>query len=177
MFVVGFIELVDVVPFRVDACLAGALFAALGDRAVLLVAAVFDLVLVAFFPGIGRLEVSADGAATWVRLAAAADTSTAGTTGEGIAFAEAFLAADLWLPGLAAAALRDPARLATRRVAAGGVAGWVATPAGAGGVVLDPNAAWMVANAPSSVSRRVSTVTFMRCSWGPGRMARSDHNV
>src|SRR3954454_13218763 len=123
MFEVGFLELVDFVPLRADACLAGALLAA-----------------------------------------------------PGVAFVVAFLAGDLLVPGLAAAALGDPARVATSRIAAGGVAGFVTTAAGAGCVVLDPKAAWTVAKASSSESWRVSTVTFIRCSW-PGKVAMSGRSV
>ena len=75
----------------------------------------------------------------------------------------AFLAGDLLVPGLAVAPLGALARLATR-------------PEAAGCVVLDPNAACTVANASSSESWRVSTVTFMPCSWA-GRMGMLDRNV
>lgn len=88
----------------------------------------------------------------------------------------AFLAGDLLVPGLAGAPLGALARLETRPEAAGGVAGSVATADGTGCVVLDPNAAWTVANASSSESWRVSTVTFMPCSWA-GRMEILDRNV
>jgi len=165
MFEVELIELMDFVPFRADACLAGALFAALFDAGVFLAAAAFEVLFAAFFAGTGCLEVSAGGAATWVRLVGAEDTSTAGAEGPGMVFVAAFLAGDLLVPGLAVAPLRDPARLATWRIAGGLVAGCVATAAGAGCAVLDPNAAWTVANASSSESWRVSTVTFIRCSW------------
>jgi hypothetical protein len=168
MFEVGFIHLVDFVPYRADAFEAGTVLAALFDGGVFLAAAAFDVLLAAFFAGTGCLKVSADGAATWVRLAADADTSTAGVAGPGVAFVAAFVAGDFLVPGLAAAPLRDPARLATERMAAGGVAGSVATAAGAGCRVLDPNAAWMVASASSSESWRVSTVTFIRCSCARG---------
>ena len=74
-------------------------------------------------------------------------------------------AGDLLVPGVAVVPLRDRAGLVIWRMAAGAVAGSVAMAAGVGWVVLDPNAAWTVANASSNESWRVSTVTFMRCSW------------
>jgi hypothetical protein len=74
-------------------------------------------------------------------------------------------AGDLLVPGLAAVPLRDRAGLVIWRMAAGAVAGSVAMAPDVGWVVMDPNAAWTVANASSSESWRVSTVTFMRCSW------------
>jgi hypothetical protein len=150
MFKPGFIEVVDFVPLR-TACLAGALNPAVFDRGALLTAAAFAVLVAAFLAGTGCLDASADGAATWVRLA------------------EALLAGDLLFPGLAAAALRDPARSAKGRRAAGGVGGSVATTAGAGCVVLDPNAAWTIASASSSESWRVSRVTFISCAWAGER--------
>ena len=162
MFEVGFVERVDFVPLRAAALLAGALFRALFDRGAFLTAAAFDVLFATFFAGTGCRDVSAEGAATWVRLAGPADTSAARAEGlAGTVFVAALLAGDL-VPGLAAGPLRDPAGLAMWPMAAGGVVAWAA---GADCVVLDPKAAWTVANASSNESWRVSTVTFMRCSW------------
>jgi hypothetical protein len=176
MFEVRFIELVDFVPLRADALLADALFPALFDRGAFLTAAAFDVLFAAFFAETARLEVSAEGATAWVRLAGAADTSTARAVLAGTVFVAPRLAGDLLVPGLAAAPFRDPVGLATWRIVAGGVAGSVAGAAGVGCVVLDANAAWTVANASSSESWRVSTVTFMRGSWAGG-VAMSHRNV
>jgi nitrate/nitrite transporter NarK len=105
------------------------------------------------------------------------DVSTAGAEGPaGMVFSGALVAGDFFVAGLAAARVRDLVRFATWRLPAGGVAGFVAPAAGAGCVVLDPNAAWTVAKASSSESWRVSTVTFIRCSWA-GEVAMSDRNV
>ena len=163
MFEVGFVERVAFVPLRAAAFLAGALFRALFDRGAFLTAAAFDVLFAVLFTGTGCRDVSAEGAATWVRLAGPAETSAARAERlAGTVFVAALLAGDFLVPGLAAGPLRDPAGLAVWPRAASGV---VATAAGADCVVLDPKAAWTVANASSNESWRVSTVTFMRCSW------------
>jgi len=162
MFEVGFIELVGLVPGRADRFLAGDLVPALFERAVVLTVADFDRPFAALFVAPVCRDVSADGATTWVRFAGAADTSTRGAGGPAAtSFVAAFLAGDVLAPAFGAAGFRDLDRLATGRVAAEDVAGSVAR-ARAGCLVLEPNAAWMVANASSSESWRVSTVTFIR---------------
>jgi hypothetical protein len=134
MFEAGFIEVVDFVLLRADACLAGAVIPVTFDRGALPSAAAVELLFARFLTGTGRLEVSADGAATWVLLAGV------------------LLTGDLLVPGVAAAPVRDAARLATGRRTADVDAGSVARVTGAGCVALDPNAAWTVANASSSES-------------------------
>ena len=134
MFDVGFIELVHLVALRAEA----------------------------LFAGTGALDAFADVAATWVRLAAAADPPTSAAVRlAGAVLIAAFFARGRLVTGRAAALLRDPAGLTPRRMAAGDVAGSVATAAGAACVVLYPNAAWTVAKASSSESWRVSTITFI----------------
>jgi hypothetical protein len=166
MFEVGFVERVDFVPLRAAGFLAGALFPALFDRGAFLAAAAFDVLFATFFAGAGCREVFVEGAATWVWLTGSAETSAARAEGlAGTVFVAALLAGDFLAPGLAVGPLRDPAGLASWPMAAGGVADVVASAAGAACVVLDPKAAWTVANASSKESWRVSTVTFMRCSW------------
>lgn len=135
MFEIGFIDVADFVPLREAAFLADARFPAFFDAGAFGTAAAFDVLP-------ARAEAPA-----------------------GAVFVAALLAGDLLVPGLDATLLCVSDRLATWRVAACGAAGSVATAAGAGWVVLDPNAAWTVANASSNESWRVSTVTFMRCSW------------
>lgn len=90
MFEVGFIDVAGFVPLRADVFLAGALFPALVDGGAFGTGAAFDVL---FTPA----EVPA-----------------------GTVFVAALLAGDLLVPGLAAALLRVPARLATWRAAACG---------------------------------------------------------
>jgi len=153
MFEVGVIGFVDFDPLRGDAFLAGALFPALFDGAAFLAATAFGALFATFFAGTGCLDVAADGAATWVWFEGAASTSGEGAEGPAeTVLVAALLTGGPLVVGLPLASLRDPARVARRRVADRGVAVSVAATAGAGGVLLDANAAWTVANASSNES-------------------------
>ena len=176
MFEVGFFEVVDVVPLRADAFLACACFAAPFD--------VRSLSDGGSLRGALRCPLRRNrlprGFHGWrcdgSTLAGAADTSSAGAAGPA---GTAFVRGPRGRRPLGSwPCRRSPCaiRLVWPRGVwlSGGVGGPAATEAGAGRVVLDPKAAWTVANASSSESWRVSTVTFIRCSSaGESRDVRS----